>query len=64
MGEVTLDEQNEKLYAYENGFHALHLIYTGAKLGLFEKTSTSDATPCPEIPPSHIFFTGRTRFCI
>jgi FkbM family methyltransferase len=37
MREVTLDEQNEKLYAYEEGFHALHLIYTGAKLGLFEK---------------------------
>ena len=37
MEEVTIDQQNEKLYAYEKGFHALHLIHTGTELGVFDK---------------------------
>jgi ubiquinone/menaquinone biosynthesis C-methylase UbiE len=48
MKEVTLEEQSEKLYVYEKGYHALHLIHTGTELGLFDKIHSTQEGVSPQ----------------
>ncbi len=40
MTEITLEEQQEKLYGYEKGYHAMHLMNAGVELGLFQLLNT------------------------
>ncbi|MDP6708200.1 MAG: class I SAM-dependent methyltransferase [Alphaproteobacteria bacterium] len=48
MTEITVEQQTERLWDYVKGFHAVHLIDTGVKLGLFQSLDEAEAGLTPE----------------
>jgi SAM-dependent methyltransferase len=43
MSEITPEEQTSLLWGYVKGFHAVHLVATGTKLGLFARLDAAGA---------------------
>lgn len=47
MTEITVEQQTERLWDYVKGFHAVYLIDTGVKLGLFRSLDAADGGLTP-----------------